>query len=108
MSHDHNWANGSSLSLATGLWAIIFHAWMLSFRLQCLAEIDALLLVTLNTVYDKSLIITVVSIHASLDLAPRQKKIEKKDGNKEMITVEVTKEIKKYERGMWVAKTARF
>ncbi|KAM6168259.1 tigger transposable element-derived protein 1-like [Erethizon dorsatum] len=43
-------------------------------------------------------------------MAPMQKKVEKKGGKKkEMITVEVKKEIiKKYERGMRVAEIARF
>ena len=40
MSHDHNWANGSSLSLTVGWWVIISHAWMLSLRPQCWAEIS--------------------------------------------------------------------
>ena len=43
-------------------------------------------------------------------MAPMQKKVEKKGSkNKEMITVEVKKEIiEKYKQGMGVAKTARF
>ena len=43
-------------------------------------------------------------------MAPRRKNVEKKGGKKkEMITVEVKKEIiKKYERGMRVAEIARF
>ena len=43
-------------------------------------------------------------------MAPMQKKGEKKGGEKkEVITVEVKKEItEKYERGMWVARIARF
>ena len=41
-------------------------------------------------------------------MAPMQKKVEKKDGKKMTITVEVKKEItKKYERCIQVAKTAR-
>ena len=42
-------------------------------------------------------------------MAPRQEKVEKKGGKKkEMITVEVKKEIiEKYKRGIWIAKIAR-
>ena len=42
-------------------------------------------------------------------MAPRQEKIEKKGGKKEMITVEVKKEIvEKYKQGMQMAEIARF
>ena len=42
-------------------------------------------------------------------MAPMQKKVEKKGSKKEMITLEVKKEImEKYERGMQVAEIARF
>ena len=40
-------------------------------------------------------------------MAPRQKKVEKKGGKKEMIMVGV-KQIEKYKWGMRVAETARF
>ena len=40
-------------------------------------------------------------------MAPMQKNVEKKGGKKEMIMVEVKKEIiEKYEWGMWVAEIA--
>ena len=42
-------------------------------------------------------------------MAPMQKKVEKKGGKKEMITMEFKKEImEKYEWGMWVAEIASF
>ena len=42
-------------------------------------------------------------------MAPMQKKVEKKGGKKEMITVELKKEIiKKYEWGMQVIEILRF
>ena len=42
-------------------------------------------------------------------MAPMQKKVEKKGSKKDMITVEVKKEIiEKYKQGMQVAEIARF
>ena len=43
-------------------------------------------------------------------MAPTQKKVEKKGGEKkEMVTVDIKKEItEKYKRGTWVVKIARF